>query len=177
MLGIDRTVPHLHLHASHPEGKKSSLSKTMMMALSVTIHNVPEGMAVGAVLAAFLSGSGSISASAALALSLGIAVQNIPEGAILSIPLAEEGMPKGRAFLLSVLSGAAEPIAALAMMAFAGRTGGILPLLMSFAAGAMMYVVVEELIPEMSEGDHSNTGTVAFALGFSLMMVLDIAFS
>ena len=177
LLAVDRTVPHLHLHANQPEGRKSSLSRTVMMVLSVTIHNVPEGMAVGAVLAAYLSGSASVSSSAALALALGIAIQNVPEGAILSIPLSEEGVPKGKSFLLGVLSGAAEPAAACLMLALAGKTGTILPLLLSFAAGAMMYVVVEELIPEMSEGDHSNTGTIAFAFGFTLMMILDIVFS
>jgi ZIP family zinc transporter len=175
MLGIDRTVPHLHLHAEKPEGRKSSLSKTMMMVLSVTIHNIPEGMAVGAVLAAFQSGA--VSRSAALALAAGIAVQNIPEGAIISIPLAEEGVSKGRSFFLGVLSGAAEPIAAVITLLFAREVGLILPLLLSFAAGAMMYVVVEELIPEMSDGEHSNSGTIAFAAGFSLMMVLDIVFA
>lgn len=172
MLGIDQTVPHLHLHADTPEGRRSSLSKPMMRVLSAVIHNIPEGMAVGAVLAAFQDGAAS--RSTALALAAGIAVQNIPESAILSIPFAEEGVSKSRSVFLGVLSGTAEPIAAVLTLCLARNAGGSLPVLLSAAAGAMMYVVVEELIPAMSSGEHSNLGTIAFALGFSLMMVFGI---
>ncbi len=146
-----------------------------MMVLAVTLHNIPEGMAVGVLYAAFLQGAGGISSGAALALSLGIAIQNFPEGAIISMPLRAEGKSRGSSFWYGVLSGAVEPVAALLTIAASSAIGLALPYLLSFAAGAMMYVVVEELIPEMYEGEHSNTGVISFAAGFTLMMALDVA--
>ena len=146
-----------------------------MLVLAVTLHNIPEGMAVGVVYAGYLTGSASITAMGALALSLGIAIQNFPEGAIISMPLKAEGMSRGRAFWTGALSGAVEPVGALLTIWAAGLVVPALPYLLSFAAGAMIYVVVEELIPEMSQGEHSNIGTLCFALGFSVMMVLDVA--
>lgn len=175
LLLLDKLIPHLHLHAEKAEGRKSSISKTAMLLLAVTIHNIPEGMAVGIVFAGFLSGSAHISASAALALSLGIAIQNFPEGAIISLPLLSSGSSKPRAFLYGLLSGIVEPLAALLMFAAAELLIPAMPYLLSFAAGAMLYVVVEELIPEMSEGEHSDIGVLSFALGFTLMMALDVA--
>ena len=157
------------------EGPKSRLQRTTMMVLAVTLHNIPEGMAVGVVYAGYLSGSAKITAAGALALSLGIAIQNFPEGAIISLPLRAEGMSKGRAFAGGVLSGVVEPIGAVLTILAASLIVPALPYLLSFAAGAMLYVVVEELIPEMSQGTHSNIGTVFFAVGFSLMMALDVA--
>ena len=175
LLLLDRLVPHLHLGSDQAEGPKSQLQRTTMMILAVTLHNIPEGMAVGVVYAGYLSGASQITAAGALALSLGIAIQNFPEGAIISMPLRAEGMKKGRAFFGGVLSGVVEPIGAVLTVLAAGLVVPALPYLLSFAAGAMLYVVVEELIPEMSEGKHSNIGTVFFAIGFSLMMVLDVA--
>ena len=175
LLLLDRLIPHLHLGSDQAEGPKSQLQRTTMMILAVTLHNIPEGMAVGVVYAGYLSGASQITAAGALALSLGIAIQNFPEGAIISMPLRAEGMKKGRAFLGGVLSGVVEPIGAVLTVLAAGLVVPALPYLLSFAAGAMLYVVVEELIPEMSEGKHSNIGTVFFAIGFSLMMVLDVA--
>ena len=175
LLLLDRLIPHLHLGSDQAEGPKSQLQRTTMMILAVTLHNIPEGMAVGVVYAGYLSGASQITAAGALALSLGIAIQNFPEGAIISMPLRAEGMKKGRAFLGGVLSGVVEPIGAVLTVLAAGLVVPALPYLLSFAAGAMIYVVVEELIPEMSEGKHSNIGTVFFAIGFSLMMVLDVA--
>ncbi len=175
LLVLDHVVPHLHANSQQAEGPKSQLRRTTMMVLAVTLHNIPEGMAVGVVYAGFLSGSTQISAAGALALSLGIAIQNFPEGAIISMPLRAEGMEKGRAFLGGVLSGVVEPIGAVLTILAARHVVPALPYLLSFAAGAMLYVVVEELIPEMSQGEHSNIGTVFFAVGFSLMMVLDVA--
>lgn len=175
LLLLDRLVPHLHLGSDQAEGPKSQLQRTTMMILAVTLHNIPEGMAVGVVYAGYLSGASQITAAGALALSLGIAIQNFPEGAIISMPLRAEGMKKGRAFLGGVLSGVVEPIGAVLTVLAAGLVVPALPYLLSFAAGAMLYVVVEELIPEMSEGKHSNIGTVFFAIGFSLMMVLDVS--
>ena len=167
---LDAVLPHLHPGASKPEGPKTKMHRAMLLFLAITLHNIPEGMAVGVVYAGYLSGSAQITAAGALALSLGIAIQNFPEGAIISLPLRAEGMGKARAFWGGVLSGIVEPIGAvLTILAPA------LPYLLSFAAGAMLYVVVEELIPEMSQGAHSNIGTVFFAVGFSLMMVLDVA--
>ena len=163
---------HLSLQA---EGPKSQLQRTTMMVLAVTLHNIPEGMAVGVVYAGYLAGTAQITAAGALALSLGIAIQNFPEGAIISMPLRAEGMKKGRAFWGGVLSGIVEPIGAVLTILAAGIVVPALPYLLSFAAGAMLYVVVEELIPEMSQGQHSNVGTVFFAVGFSVMMVLDVA--
>lgn len=175
LLFLDRVIPHLHLNSSRPEGKTSSLGKSAMMVLAVALHNFPEGMAVGVVAAGWLAGNESISATAALALSLGIAIQNLPEGAIISMPLKSNGMKRGRAFGYGVLSGIVEPIGAILTILLAQLAVPILPYLLSFSAGAMLYVVVEELIPEMSEGEHSNIGTVFFAVGFTLMMVLDVA--
>ena len=174
LLILDRLIPHLHRNADQPEGVKSGFGRTTMMLLAVTLHNIPEGMAVGVVYAGFLTGNGEITAAGALALSLGIAIQNFPEGAIISMPLRAEGMKKGQAFLSGVLSGIVEPLGAVLTILAAQFVVPALPYLLSFAAGAMIYVVVEELIPEMSAGKHSNIGTVSFALGFSVMMVLDV---
>ena len=175
LLALDHIIPHLHANSGQPEGPKSQLRRTTMMVLAVTLHNIPEGMAVGVVYAGYLAGDGQITAAGALALSLGIAIQNFPEGAIISMPLRAEGMKKSRAFAGGVLSGAVEPIGAVLTILAAGLIVPALPYLLSFAAGAMLYVVVEELIPEMSQGRHSNIGTVFFALGFSVMMLLDVA--
>ena len=175
LLALDRMIPHLHIGSEQAEGPKSDLSRTAMMVLAVTLHNIPEGMAVGVMYAGFLSGSPQITAASALALSLGIAIQNFPEGAIISMPLRAEGENRGRAFLGGVLSGAVEPIGAVLTILAAQLIIPALPYLLSFAAGAMLYVVVEELIPEMSQGRHSNIGTVFFAAGFSVMMALDVA--
>ncbi len=175
LLALDHLIPHLHVGSTQTEGPKSNLSRTVMMVLAVTLHNIPEGMAVGVMYAGFLSGSAEITAASALALSLGIAIQNFPEGAIISMPLRAEGESKGKAFLGGVLSGVVEPIGAVLTILAAQLVIPALPYLLSFAAGAMLYVVVEELIPEMSQGRHSNLGTVFFAVGFSVMMVLDVA--
>lgn len=175
LLFLDKTIPHLHQDSSQPEGPHSPLGKTTMLVLAVTLHNIPEGMAVGVVLAGWMAGDGNITVSSALALSLGIAIQNFPEGAIISMPLRSEGMKKQRAFFYGVLSGVVEPLAALLTIWAAGFVLPILPYLLSFAAGAMIYVVVEELIPEMSTGTHSNVGTLLFAAGFTIMLALDVA--
>ena len=175
LLALDHIIPHLHANSAQAEGPKSRLQRTTMMVLAVTLHNIPEGMAVGVVYAGYRSGSAQITAAGALALSLGIAIQNFPEGAIISMPLRAEGMKKGRAFCGGVLSGVVEPIGAVLTILAAQLVVPALPYLLSFAAGAMLYVVVEELIPEMSQGDHSNIGTVFFAVGFSIMMMLDVA--
>ena len=175
LLLLDSVIPHMHLDSDNPEGVRSSLSKNTMLVLAVTLHNIPEGMAVGVVYAGVLSGSAQITATGALALSIGIAIQNFPEGAIISMPLRAEGESKGRAFVGGVLSGIVEPIGAVLTILGAGLIVPALPYLLSFAAGAMLYVVVEELIPEMSQGKHSNLGTLAFAVGFSIMMALDVA--
>jgi ZIP family zinc transporter len=175
LLLLDSLVPHLHMNAVKAEGLPSKLARTTMMVLAVTLHNIPEGMAVGIVYAGFLSGSADMTAGGALALALGIAIQNFPEGAIISMPLRAEGKSKAKAFAGGVLSGAVEPVGALLTILFASRLLPIMPYLLSFAAGAMMYVVVEELIPEMSEGEHSNIGVILFSVGFTLMMILDIA--
>ena len=175
LLVLDHLIPHLHVGSDQAEGPKSRLDRTTMMVLAVTLHNIPEGMAVGVVYAGFLSGNTQITAASALALSLGIAIQNFPEGAIISMPLRAEGESKGRAFLDGVLSGVVEPVGAVLTLLAAQLVIPALPYLLSFAAGAMLYVVVEELIPEMSQGRHSNLGTVFFAVGFSVMMVLDVA--
>lgn len=174
LLLLDRLIPHLHQNSEQPEGVQASFGRTTMMLLAVTLHNIPEGMAVGVVYAGFLTGGGEITAAGALALSLGIAIQNFPEGAIISMPLRGEGMQKHRAFLGGVVSGVVEPLGALLTILAAQWVVPALPYLLSFAAGAMLYVVVEELIPEMSVGKHSNIGTVFFASGFTLMMVLDV---
>ena len=175
LLGLDFIIPHMHLGSSEAEGPKTNLKKTTMMVLAVTLHNIPEGMAIGVVYAGFLLGSEEISLAAATALSIGIAIQNFPEGAITSMPLAAEGMSRKRAFFLGALSGVVEPVGAMFTILAAGLVVPILPYLLSFAAGAMIYVVVEELIPEMSAGRHSNIGTIAFTAGFTLMMMLDVA--
>ena len=174
LLVLDRTIPHLHQNSSQPEGPHTRLKRTTMLVLAVTLHNIPEGMAVGVVLAGWLAGSDTITATATLALSVGIAIQNFPEGAIISIPLRREGMRKGQAFLYGVLSGVAEPLAAILTIWAAGLVLPALPYLLSFAAGAMIYVVVEELIPEASAGEHSNLGTLFFAAGFTIMLALDV---
>ena len=174
LLLLDHIIPHLHLNSESPEDAKSNLGRSTMMVLAVTLHNFPEGMAVGVVAAGWLTGSEGISAAGALALSLGIALQNLPEGAIISMPLKSNGMSRSKAFGYGALSGIVEPIGAVLTIMLANLVVPVLPYLLSFAAGAMLYVVVEELIPEMSEGEHSNIGTVFFAVGFSLMMVLDV---
>ena len=173
LLLLDHVIPHLHMNATKAEGPKNHLAKTTMMLLAVTLHNIPEGMAVGIVYAGFLTGSPKITAGSAMALSLGIAIQNFPEGAIISMPIHAQGKSKGRACLDGILSGAVEPLGALLVLAAASVFVPIMPYLLSFAAGAMMYVVVEELIPEMSAGEHSNIGVLMFAAGFTLMMALD----
>ena len=174
LLFLDTVTPHMHLDEK-PEGPKSSLKRTTKLILAVTLHNIPEGMAVGVVYAGWAAGEAGVSRAAALALALGIALQNFPEGAIVSMPLRAEGMPKVKTFWYGVLSGAVEPVASLITIAAASTVTSVLPYMLAFAAGAMFYVVVEELIPEMSEGEHSNIGTVAFSLGFVLMMILDVA--
>lgn len=175
LLAIDSIVPHLHLNADKPEGVKSRLSKISMMLFAVTIHNIPEGMAVGVAYAGAASGNSGMTIAGAFALSIGIAIQNFPEGAIISLPLKGEGISKGKAFLLGILSGVVEPIGGLITILLASRIVPLLPYMLSFAAGAMFYVVVEELIPEAHSGDHSNLGTIGAALGFALMMMLDVA--
>lgn len=174
LLLLDNITPHMHMD-EQSEGPKSSLKRTTKLILAVTLHNIPEGMAVGVVYAGWLAGDAGVSKAAAFALALGIALQNFPEGAIVSMPLRAAGMPKSKTFWYGVLSGIVEPVASLITIAAASAVVSILPYLLAFAAGAMFYVVVEELIPEMSEGKHSNIGTVAFSLGFVLMMVLDVA--
>lgn len=175
LLLLDHVIPHLHQHSNSAEGPKSKLQRTTMMVLAVTLHNIPEGMAVGAVYAGYLAGNAKITVAAAMALSIGIAIQNFPEGAIISMPLRAEGMKKTKAFAGGVLSGIVESIGAVLTILAAGLIIPALPYLLSFAAGAMMYVVVEELIPEMSQGEHSNLGTIFFAVGFTVMMALDVA--
>ncbi len=175
LLLIDSTVPHLHIGSDEVEGHQTKkFNKTFMMLLAVTIHNIPEGMAVGVLYAGLLSGNGNITIGSSLALAIGIAIQNFPEGAIISMPLRSEGNSKFKAFFYGFLSGVVEPIGALLTIVLANLFIPILPYFLSFAAGAMIYVVVEELIPEMSEGHHSNLGTVFFAIGFTLMMILDV---
>ena len=175
LLLLDHVIPHLHIVIDQVEGPKSRLTRTAMLVLAVTLHNIPEGMAVGVVYAGLVSDSGMITAGGALALALGIAIQNFPEGAIISMPLYAEGKNKPKSFLLGVLSGAVEPIFGGLTVIIAGLVVPAMPYLLSFAAGAMLYVVVEELIPELSVGEHSNVGVIAFAAGFSLMMALDVA--
>lgn len=175
LLILDKIIPHLHMSSGCVEGAKCSLKRSSMMVLAVVLHNIPEGMAVGVVLAGWLSGETLISEAGAMALAIGIAIQNFPEGAIISMPLASGGEKKSKAFLYGLLSGAVEPAGAILTIIAASLVVPVLPYLLSFAAGAMMYVVVEELIPELSEGGHSNIGTLMFSLGFTLMMVLDVA--
>ena len=175
LLVIDSVVPHLHAGSKEPEGKKSRLNRTSMLMLAVTIHNLPEGAACGAIFAGVLSGEETVTLAGAIALSIGIAIQNFPEGAILSLPLRSEGNSRMKSFAMGALSGIVEPVGAVAAILLAGLVTPILPYLLAFAAGAMIYVVVEELIPQAVEGEHSNLGTIAFAIGFCVMMVLDVA--
>ena len=174
LLLLDELTPHLHIGTEKPEGLRSRLSRTAMLALAVTIHNLPEGMAVGVVFAGAEGGIGGLSLASALAVSIGIAIQNIPEGAIISMPMRAEGNSRWRSFIIGSLSGAVEPIGALAVVLLASLITPALPYFLAFAAGAMFYVVVEELIPEASEGEHSNLSTIGFAFGFVLMMILDV---
>ena len=175
LLLLDHIIPHLHRYSVSAEGPKSRLQRTTMMVLAVTLHNIPEGMAVGVVYAGYLAGNAKITVAAAMALSIGIAIQNFPEGAIISMPLCTKGMPKGKAFVYGVLSGAVEPVASVFTLWAASLVVPVLPYFLSFAAGAMLYVVVEELVPKMSVGETTNIGIFMFAAGFSLMMILDVA--
>ena len=174
LLALDQLIPHLHLDSHEPEGPKKSLKKSTMLVLAVTLHNIPEGLAVGVTLAGLLAENGEITLAGALALSLGIAIQNFPEGAIISLPL-REAAGRRKAFLYGLLSGIVEPIGGAVMLLLSGFLGPALPYLLAFAAGAMIYVVVEELIPESAQGEHSNIGTIGFAVGFVCMMILDVA--
>ena len=175
LLVLDSVIPHLHLNSSEPEGIKAKLKRTTMMVFAVTLHNIPEGMAVGVAFAGAMTQNTGITIAGALALAIGIAIQNFPEGAIISMPLKSEGMSKGKAFMLGVLSGVVEPIGALITILLTNLVVPVLPYLLSFAAGAMIYVVVEELIPEAQDGEHSNLATVGVAIGFVIMMILDVA--
>lgn len=177
LLLMDQIVPHLHIDSDKPEGLKSSLKKKTMLVLAVTLHNIPEGMAVGVTFAGLATGNSDITAAGAIALSIGIAIQNFPEGAIISLPLKSGGTSRRKAFMLGMISGVVEPIAAVITVLLTSIVVPVLPYLLAFAAGAMMYVVVEELIPEASEGEHSNIGTIGFAIGFMIMMALDVALS
>ena len=175
LLLLDHVIPHLHRSIDQVEGPRSNLTRTAMLVLAVTLHNIPEGMAVGVVYAGLANGSALITSGGALALALGIAIQNFPEGAIISMPLYAEGKSKKKSFVLGMLSGAVEPVFGGITVLLAAFIVPAMPYLLSFAAGAMLYVVVEELIPEMSAGEHTNIGVMAFALGFSIMMALDVA--
>ena len=175
LLVLDTVIPHLHLNEEHPEGRPSSLGKSFMLVLAVTLHNIPEGMAVGVVLAGMLEGSTVITTASALALAIGIAVQNFPEGAVISAPLVSNGLSRPKAFFYGAMSGIVEPIGAILTILLTSVVTPVLPYILAFAAGAMIYVVVEELIPESQAGAHSNVGTVGVAMGFALMMVLDVA--
>jgi len=175
LLVLDKTIPHMHQDSVEPEGPRTHLKRTTMLVLAVILHNIPEGMAVGVVLAGWMAGDSGITAASTLTLSIGIAIQNFPEGAIISMPLRAEGTGKGRAFLYGALSGVVEPLAAVLTLWAAGFILPALPYLLSFAAGAMAYVVVEELVPEASAGEHSNLGTLLFAAGFTAMLALDVA--
>lgn len=175
LLLLDSVIPHFHKNSDEPEGMKSKLGKTTMLLFAVTLHNLPEGMAVGVTLAGAIMGNAGITMAGAFVLSLGIAIQNFPEGAIISMPLRSEGMSRKRAFISGTLSGVVEPVGAIITILLAEMATKVLPYLLAFAAGAMIYVVVEELIPESQDGEHSNIGTVGAALGFVLMMVLDVA--
>ena len=175
LLVLDTVIPHLHLNEEHPEGRPSSLGKSFMLVLAVTLHNIPEGMAVGVVLAGMLEGSTVITTASALALAIGIAVQNFPEGAVISAPLVSNGLSRQKAFFYGAMSGIVEPVGAILTILLTSVVTPVLPYILAFAAGAMIYVVVEELIPESQAGAHSNVGTVGVAMGFALMMVLDVA--
>lgn len=172
---LDKITPHLHLGSATPEGPKAKLKRTTMLTLAVTLHNLPEGMAVGIVFAGWLSGNVAITLSGAFALTIGIAIQNFPEGAVVSLPLRAEGASRKKAFALGALSGAVEPVGALITLLAAEALSPFMPYLLSLAAGAMIYVVIEEMLPEVSEGEHFDAGTILFAVGFTLMMVLDSA--
>ena len=173
LLALDSIIPHLHPSHDQPEGMKSNLHKSSMLVFAVTLHNIPEGMAVGIVFAGMLANASTVTFAQALVLSIGIAIQNFPEGAIISMPLKETGISKVKAFIYGTLSGIVEPIAGALTIFISASVSSCLPYILSFAAGAMMYVVVEELIPETAQGKHSNLGTVGFAIGFVLMMILD----
>lgn len=173
LLALDHLIPHIHAGTDEIEGPHVSLKKTTLMVLAVTLHNIPEGMAVGIVYAGYINGNHTISFAAALALAIGIAIQNFPEGAIVSMPLCAQGHNRHKAFMQGTLSGLVEPVASFITIMASSLIMPFLPYLLSFAAGAMLYVVVEELIPEMSQGSHSNKGTVFFAIGFVIMMILD----
>ena len=175
LLVMDKVVPHMHLDCEEPEGPKCALAKSTMLIFAVALHNLPEGMAVGVVFAGMLEGNTGISLAGAFALSIGIAIQNFPEGAIISMPLKSTGISKGKAFAMGAMSGIVEPIGAAVTILLARYIEPVLPYFLSFAAGAMLYVVVEELIPESAEGEHSNIGTIGFAIGFVIMMILDVA--
>lgn len=175
LLLLDTIIPHLHMNSGKPEGRKSTFGKSLMLVLAVTLHNIPEGMAVGVVFAGFAANSKTITIAGAFVLSIGIAIQNFPEGAIISMPLLGTGISKRRAFLYGFLSGVVEPIGAVLTLILTSLITPVLPYILSFAAGAMIYVVVEELIPEAQSGTHSNIGTIGTAFGFTLMMILDIA--
>lgn len=177
LLMMDKLIPHMHINDDHPEGRPSQLKKTTMLVFAVVLHNIPEGMAVGVIFAGALSGNSDVTIAGAFALSIGIAIQNFPEGAIISLPLKSEGISKGKSFLYGALSGIVEPIGAVVTIALSTYIIPVLPYLLSFAAGAMIYVVVEELIPESAQGEHSNIGTIGFAVGFVVMMILDVALS
>ena len=175
LLVLDSLIPHLHLHNEKPEGVKAKLKKTTMLVLAVTLHNIPEGMAVGVTFAGALIGNAGITMAGAFALAIGIAIQNFPEGAIISMPLKAEGVSKSKAFILGTLSGIVEPIGAIITILLTKSVVPILPYVLAFAAGTMIYVVVEELIPESQDGEHSNIGTIGVAIGFVVMMILDVA--
>ena len=175
LLGLDMLIPHLHLNSDKPEGAHSRLNRTVMLALAVALHNLPEGMAVGVVLAGMLGEGGAVSTAGALTLAVGIAIQNVPEGAIISMPLRSASMSRGKAFGYGFLSGVVEPLGAVATLMLTSAISQLLPFILAFAAGAMIYVVVEELIPESQSEPHTNTGTIGVALGFALMMLLDVA--
>jgi ZIP family zinc transporter len=175
LLTMDKIIPHLHLNSNEPEGMHSTLKKTTMLVLAVTLHNIPEGMAVGVVFAGVMTHSTNITLAGAVALAVGIAIQNFPEGAIISLPLKSDGSTRGKAFIYGMLSGIVEPIFAVITVLLTNYILPFLPYLLSFAAGAMIYVVVEELIPESAQGEHSDIGTIGFAVGFLIMMTLDVA--
>ncbi len=175
LLALDRIIPHLHENSKHPEGLHSNLKKRTMLILAVTLHNIPEGMAVGVIFAGLISNNNLITISGAFALSIGIAIQNFPEGAIISMPLKAEGTSKSKAFILGTLSGIVEPIAAILTILVTHTISTLLPYFLSFAAGAMIYVVIEELVPESQNGEHSDLATISVAIGFITMMILDVA--
>lgn len=175
LLVLDSVIPHLHLDSSEPEGIRAKLKKSTMLIFAVTLHNIPEGMAVGVTFAGAMIGDMGITMAGAFALALGIAIQNFPEGAIISMPLCSDGTSKSKAFFYGTMSGIVEPVGAAITILFTRRVVAVLPYFLAFAAGAMIYVVVEELIPESQQGEHTNIGTIGVAVGFALMMILDVA--